>query len=53
MWILKRLAEAGVTTKDLLMTFESLVRIQLEMNVALWSNAINKKLSEMIENVQM
>ena len=52
MWILKRLAEVGVTTEDLLMAFESRVCIQLEMNVALWSNAINKKLSEMIEKVQ-
>ena len=51
-WILKRLAEIGVSSKDLLMTYESRIRIQVEMNVALYNNAITKKLSTMIEKVQ-
>ena len=52
MWILKRLSEVGVTTKDLLMTYESRLRSQLEMNVPLWSSSISKKLSIQIEKVQ-
>ena len=52
MWILKRLAEMGISTRDLLMTYESRIRIQLEMNVPLWHFTVNKKLSKMIEKVQ-
>ena len=52
MWILKRLAEMGVNSDDLLMTYQSRIRILLEMNVPLWHFSITKKLSQDIEKVQ-
>ena len=52
MWILKRLAEKGVSQKDLLMTYTSRIRIHLELNVSLWHFSINKNLSKIIERVQ-
>ena len=52
MWILKRLAELAVSTEDLLMTYQSRVRIHLELNVPLWHFSISKKLSSYIEKVQ-
>ena len=52
MWILKRLKEFGVSTEDLLLTYQSRIRIHLELNVPLWHFSITKKLSRNIENVQ-
>ena len=52
MWILKRLAEKGVSSTDLLMTFISRIRSQLEQNVPLWHFTISKRLSNDIEKVQ-
>ena len=52
MWGLKRLAELGVSVQDLLMTCVSRVRVNLEINVALWSSSITQQLRKKIENVQ-
>ena len=52
MWILKRLAEMGVSIEDLLMTYQSRIRILLEMNVPLWNFSISKKMSQIMEKVQ-
>ena len=52
MWILKRLVEMGGNTEDLLMTYESRIRVLLEPNVPLWHFSITKKLSQTIEKVQ-
>ena len=52
MWVLKRLAELGVSVQDLLMTYVSRVRVNLEINVALWSSSITQQLRKKIENVQ-
>ena len=52
MWVLKRLSELGVPLRDILMTYESRVRVHLEMNAPLWHFSIPKKLSENIERVQ-
>ena len=51
-WILKRLAEMGVRIEDLLMTYESRIRIHVEQNVALWHFSISGQLSKIIEKVQ-
>ena len=52
MWILKRLAELGVSLDDLLLTFLSRIRVHLEQNVALWNFTISQQLSKKIESVQ-
>ena len=52
MWILKRLAELGVSTQDLLMSYLSRVRVQLEQNVPLWHFSISSQLRKKLENVQ-
>ena len=52
MWILKRLAEKGVSIQDLLMTYKSRVRIHLELNIPLWHFTISNTLSNTIERVQ-
>ena len=52
MWILKRLAEMGVNKEDMLMTYESRIRVLLEPNVPLWHSSISKQLSKSIEKVQ-
>ena len=52
MWILKRLSELGVSLQDILMTYESRIRVHLEMNVPLWHFSITKRLSDSIERVQ-
>ena len=49
---LKRLAEKGVSTEDLLMTYKSRVRIHLELNIPLWHFTISNTLSNIIERVQ-
>ena len=52
MWMLKRLVEIGVSTKDLLMTYTSRVRVHLELNSPLFHFSINQHLSKLIEKVQ-
>ena len=52
MWILRRLAEFGVSTKDLIMTYIERIRIMVEPHVALWSFSINESLVKAIEKVQ-
>ena len=52
MWILRRLAEKGVSPEDLLLTYKSRVRIQLEMNIPLWHFTISQALSKTIDRVQ-
>ena len=52
MWILRRLAELGVSIEDLLMTYTERIRIMVEQHVALWSFAISKSLIWEIEKVQ-
>ena len=52
MWVLKRLAELGVSLEDILLTYESRVRVHLEMNVPLWHFSIPRKISDNIERVQ-
>lgn len=49
MWILRRLAEKGVSPEDILLTYNSRVRIQLEMNIPLWHFTISQTLSKIIE----
>ena len=52
MWILKRLAEMGVSTEDLCMTYEMRIKKHLEINVPLYHFSISQKLSKMIEKIQ-
>ena len=52
MWILRRLAEFGVSREDLLMRYIQRIRIMVEENVALWSFSISKILINAIEKVQ-
>ena len=42
----------GVNREDLLMTYQSGIRIMVEMNVPLWHFSITKKMSKSIEKVQ-
>ena len=43
MWILRRLKEMGVGVDDLLLTYQSRVRIHLELNVPLWHFRLHDK----------
>ena len=52
MWILKRLAEIGVSIQDILTTYLSRVRVHLEQNVPLWHFSISKQLRSKLENTQ-
>ena len=52
MWILKRLAELGVSTDDLLLAYVSRIRVHLEQNSALWNFSISQQLCKKIESVQ-
>ena len=52
MWILKRLAELGVSTQDLLMSYLSRVRVLIEQNVPLYHFSITKQLRNKLENIQ-
>ena len=52
MWIIRRLAENGVNSDDLSMTYETRIRKHLEINVPLFHFSISKKLSDTIEKVQ-
>ena len=49
MWILRRLSELGVCTEDLLMTFCERIRIQVEINVPLWSFSMSNNYCTKIE----
>ena len=52
MWMLKRLAELGVSTKKLLSTYTLRIRVHLEQNAPLWMFSLTEKLSKNIEKVQ-
>ena len=52
MWILKRLAQMGVSIEDLLLTYTSRIRVHFEQNVALWHFSISKMLIKKLEKVQ-
>ena len=52
MWILKRLAELGVSIDNLLLAYTSRVRVHLEANAALWSTSISQLLRKKLESVQ-
>ena len=52
MWVIRRLAEMGVNSEDLSMTYETRIRKHLEINVPLFHFSISKKLSDTIEKVQ-
>ena len=52
MWILKRLAEMGVSIDDLRIAYLSRVRVHLEQHIPLWGFSISKTLSNKIERVQ-
>ena len=52
MWILRRLAEMGVSTDDLKITYEYCIKTHFESNVPLWHFSISQKLSHLIEKVQ-
>lgn len=41
-WILKHLAQMGVSSDDLLLTYTSRIRVHLEQNVALWHFSISQ-----------
>jgi hypothetical protein len=52
MWILRRLAEKGVSHEHLILTFISRIRVHVEINVPLWTFSITKVIIKKIENVQ-
>ena len=51
-WILRRLAEQGVSQDNLMLTYKSRVRGCVEENAPLWMFSLTKELSDKIERVQ-
>ena len=52
MWILRRLAEQGVSIDNLLLAYNSRVRVCVEMNIPLWKDSITESFKKKIENLQ-
>ena len=52
MWILRRLAEQGVSQKELLLTYTSRVRGCVEENAPLYMFSLTKEQSDKIERIQ-
>ena len=52
LWILRRLAEQGVSKDLLLLTFCSRVRVCVEQNVPLWMFSLTKNQNDKIERLQ-
>ena len=52
MWILRRLAELGVSVDYLLETYNLRIRVHIEQNAPLWMFSLSKTLSKKIENLQ-
>ena len=52
LWILRRLAEQGVSKEYLLLTHYSRVRVCVEQNVGLWMFSLSKAQIDKIERLQ-
>ena len=52
LWILRRLAELGVSMDKLLLTYNLRIRVFVEENAPLWMFSISKKLRQKIEKLQ-
>ena len=52
LYILRRLAELGISTEDLLNTYFLRIRVCLEQNAPMWMFSISKQMKEKIEKVQ-
>ena len=52
LWILRRLAELGVSTDKLMLTYNARIRVFAEENAPLWMFSVNKSLIKKIERLQ-
>ena len=52
LWTLRRLAELGVSREQLLLVYESKIRVCVEQNCGLWMFSITNELSKEIERLQ-
>ena len=52
MWMLRRLAELGISPEQLLITYLARIRALVEQNVPLWMFGLTKKRANKIEKAQ-